>query len=65
MMSNDIRDLVLKRCDVGDIARLAVEQGMVSMRDDGLQKAVAGLTSIEEVLRVTPEPASSRDGGGK
>ncbi len=60
MMSNEIRDLVLKRCDVGDIARLAVEQGMVTMRDDGLQKAVAGLTTIEEVLRVTPEPATSR-----
>jgi general secretion pathway protein E len=63
MMSNEIRDLVLKRCDVGDIARLAAEQGMVTMRDDGLQKAVAGLTTIEEVLRVTPEPATSKDGG--
>jgi general secretion pathway protein E len=64
MMSNEIRDLVLKRCDVGDIARLAAEQGMITMRDDGLQKAVAGLTTIEEVLRVTPEPATMRDGGG-
>jgi general secretion pathway protein E len=63
MMSNEIRDLVLKRCDVGDIARLAAEQGMVTMRDDGLQKAVAGLTTIEEVLRVTPDPATNRDGG--
>jgi len=63
MMSNEIRDLVLKRCDVGDIARLAAKQGMVTMRDDGLQKAVAGLTTIEEVLRVTPEPATNRDGG--
>jgi general secretion pathway protein E len=62
MMSNEIRDLVLKRCDVGDIARLAAEQGMVTMRDDGLQKAVAGLTTIEEVLRVTPDPATERDG---
>jgi len=53
-MSDQIRDLVLKRCDVGDIARAAAEQGMVTMRDDGLAKAVAGLTTIEEVLRVTP-----------
>ncbi len=64
MMSNEIRDLVLKRCDVGDIARLAAEQGMITMRDDGLQKAAAGLTTIEEVLRVTPEPATGKDGGG-
>ena len=53
-MTDPIRELVLKRCDVGDIARLAREQGMVAMRDDGLAKAVAGLTTIEEVLRVTP-----------
>jgi len=53
-MSDKIRDLVLKRCDVGDIARVAAEQGMVTMREDGLAKAIAGLTTIEEVLRVTP-----------
>jgi general secretion pathway protein E len=58
MMSREIRELVLKRCDVGDIARLAAAQGMVTMRDDGLQKAVAGLTTIEEVLRVTPDPSA-------
>ena len=63
MMSNEIRDLVLKRCDVGDIARLAAEQGMVTMRDDGLQKAVAGLTTIEEVLRVTPDPSTKEARG--
>ena len=54
-MSDSIRDLVLKRCDVGDITREAVAQGMVPMRDDGLRKALAGETTIEEVLRVTPE----------
>jgi general secretion pathway protein E len=54
LMTDPIRELVLKRCDVGDIGRLAREQGMVAMRDDGLAKAVAGLTTIEEVLRVTP-----------
>jgi general secretion pathway protein E len=58
LMSDTIRELVLKRCDVSEIVRAAAEQGMVSMRDDGLQKAVAGKTTIEEVLRVTPEPAS-------
>ena len=54
---------MLKRCDVGDIANLAIEQGMITMRDDGLQKAVAGLTTIEEVLRVTPDPAAKETGG--
>jgi general secretion pathway protein E len=59
-MSDEIRELVLKRCDVGEIARLAARQGMVTMRDDGLAKAVAGKTTIEEVLRVTP---AARDEG--
>jgi general secretion pathway protein E len=54
LMTDPIRELILQRCDVGDIARLAKKQGMVAMRDDGLAKAVAGLTTIEEVLRVTP-----------
>ena len=56
LMSDAIKALVLKRCDVGEIARAAADQGMTSMRDDGLNKAVAGVTSLEEVLRVTPEP---------
>jgi len=60
-MSDKIRDLVLKRCDVGDIARAASEQGMVTMRDDGLAKALAGLTTIEEVLRVTPASPEGAD----
>jgi general secretion pathway protein E len=60
-MSDKIRDLVLKRCDVGDIARAAAEQGMVTMRDDGLAKALAGLTTIEEVLRVTPASPEGAD----
>jgi len=58
-MTDEIRNLVLKRCDVGDIARTAAAQGMVTMRDDGLRKAVAGLTTIEEVLRVTPDPSGA------
>jgi general secretion pathway protein E len=54
-MSDPIRKLVLKRCDVGDIAMVAEEQGMISMREDGLRKVIAGETTVEEVLRVTPE----------
>jgi len=54
-MSDPIRKLALQRPDVGDIARAAAEQGMVSMRDDGLRKALVGNTTIEEVMRVTQE----------
>jgi len=54
-ITDELRELVLKRCDVSDMTRLAVGQGMVPMREDGLAKVVAGETTIEEVLRVTPE----------
>jgi len=54
-MTDRIRKLVLKRCDVGDIAKGAEAQGMIPMRDDGLRKVIAGETTVEEVLRVTPE----------
>jgi general secretion pathway protein E len=57
LMSEPIKQLVLERCDVDQIARTAMEHGMISMRDDGLRKAIAGTTTLEEVLRVTPEQA--------
>ena len=55
LMSETIKQLVLERSDTGRIAAAAIEQGMVSMRDDGLRKVVAGQTTLEEVLRVTPD----------
>jgi general secretion pathway protein E len=55
VMSDDIRRLLLKHADAGDIQRLAQQQGMDTMYEDGLRKAVAGLTTVEEVLRVTQE----------
>jgi len=54
-MTDDIKGLVLKRCDVSEIARAATDRGMVTMLDDGLFKAANGVTTIEEVLRVAPE----------
>lgn len=48
-----IRSLILQRSDSDTIQRAAVEQGMTTLFDDGLRKVLQGLTSIEEVLRVT------------
>ena len=50
-VSEEICQLVLSRSTSHEIERLAVEQGMATMRTDGLSKAVAGLTSVREVLR--------------
>jgi general secretion pathway protein E len=50
-----IRRLVLQHAQAGEIKRAAREQGMRTMYEDGLRKALAGQTSLEEVLRVTYE----------
>ena len=51
-ISDDIRRLVLKRVEAGELQRAAVGEGMRTMYDDGLIKALAGETTVEEVLRV-------------
>ena len=50
-----IADLVIKRAEARDIQRVAEREGMRSMLADGLAKAARGVTTIEEVLRVTRE----------
>lgn len=55
LISEAIKQLVLERSNASKIANAAIEQGMVPMRDDGLRKVVAGQTTLEEVLRVTPD----------
>ncbi|HRF63389.1 MAG TPA: type II secretion system ATPase GspE [Candidatus Competibacter sp.] len=55
VMSDPLRRLVLKHADAGDLQATAQKEGMDTMYEDGLRKAVAGLTTIEEVLRVTTQ----------
>src|SRR5437879_8199247 len=56
-ISEDARSLILRRAPTRDIRRAALEAGMVTLRLDGWAKACAGVTTIEEVLRVTQEDA--------
>ncbi|HCK80865.1 MAG TPA: type II secretion system protein GspE, partial [Candidatus Competibacteraceae bacterium] len=55
VMSDPLRRLVLKHADAGDLQDTAQQEGMDTMYEDGLRKAVAGLTTVEEVLRVTTQ----------
>jgi general secretion pathway protein E len=48
-----LRQAVLARAGVSELLALARTGGMVDLRSDGLGKAAAGITSLEEVLRVT------------
>ena len=55
VMSDSLRRLVLKHADAGQLQAEAQRSGMDTMYEDGLRKAVAGQTTIEEVLRVTTQ----------
>lgn len=53
VMTDAIRKLVMLHKEAGEINDQAVADGMLNMYDDGLAKAVQGITTLEEVLRVT------------
>ena len=56
-VNDSIQQLIINRATSGEIQRLAVSQGMITMRQDGYLKALAGLTTLEEVNRVTSDTA--------
>lgn len=47
--------MITRRATAGEIREYALAHGMRSLRDDGLAKAAAGITTLEEVLRVTQD----------
>jgi type IV pilus assembly protein PilB len=51
-VTEEIERLAVARTSSTDISRVAVEQGMRTLRMDGWAKAQLGLTSVEEILRV-------------
>ncbi len=53
VVTDEIRRLILKRAEAQELHRTAVKEGMRTMYDDGMAKALDGLTTVEEVLRVT------------
>lgn len=52
-ISEEIQKLITTRATSAEIQRTAVAQGMITMRQDGYLKAINGITSLEEVNRVT------------
>jgi type IV pilus assembly protein PilB len=51
-MTEEIERVIIEGGSVEDIHRLAVSQGMTTLRRSGLRKAIEGETTLEEVLRV-------------
>ncbi len=55
----EMQNLILSNAPVNQMRTLAIQQGFRNLRQDGLLKAYQGITSIEEVLRVTEETSVS------
>jgi len=54
-LDEEIRKLVMKKSSSEEIRKVAIKNGMKPLREDGLTKVESGLTSKEEVFRVTQE----------
>jgi type IV pilus assembly protein PilB len=52
-VSEQIERMAVEHASASEIKKVAVADGMVTLRDDGLRKALDGLTTLEEMLRVT------------
>ncbi|HSM10839.1 MAG TPA: type II secretion system ATPase GspE [Lysobacter sp.] len=55
VMDDALRRAVMRHAGMGELEQLARDAGMRTMYEDGIAKALAGLTTIEEVLRVTED----------
>jgi general secretion pathway protein E len=53
VVDDEIRRLILRHAESKELQHAALAAGMVSMYEDGLRKALSGVTTIEEILRVT------------
>jgi general secretion pathway protein E len=57
VIDEDARSLILRHASTRDIRQHAIQRGMVTLRMDGYKRACEGVTTIEEILRVTQEDA--------
>lgn len=54
-IDQELCSMIIRRSHAGEIKEYAVAHGMKTLRDDGIARAAAGITTIEEVLRVTQD----------
>jgi general secretion pathway protein E len=54
-MSDPLRSLIMRHATSTELRAAAIKEGMLTMYEDGIRKSLAGVTTIEEVLRVTRE----------
>jgi len=54
-MNDFVREAIMRRADAGEVKKIAVKNGMITLLEDGFRKAIEGRTTIEEILRVIHE----------
>ena len=54
-MTDPIRKLIMSHEESGAIQKLAIAEGMQTLYENGLVKVIEGITTLEEVMRVTSE----------
>jgi general secretion pathway protein E len=57
-VTDAVRNELMKGSDASMIKKVAMSQGMKTLRDDAAAKVIAGMTTIAEVLRVTQEESA-------
>jgi general secretion pathway protein E len=62
VIDDDIKELIMKRRGSHIIKKVAIEKGMSTLRENGLHKALAGQTTLEEVCRVTQDSTQTNIG---
>jgi len=54
-IDEEMRSLIMRQAPAGELRRHSTSHGMITLREDGWAKALEGLTTVEEILRVTQE----------
>jgi type IV pilus assembly protein PilB len=52
LLSEEIQDLIVRRAPLSEVRRAALASGMKTLKTDGFQKVLEGITSVEEIMRV-------------
>ena len=56
-MTESLRPLIVERASIGQLRAQAVAEGMRTLRQDGVEKVIAGVTTVEEMMRETQDYA--------
>lgn len=60
LLDSQIKDLILKKASSAQIKKTALDKGMRTLRQDGWQKVISGLTTPEEIMKATPASQGSQ-----